>query len=121
MHSVCTMGSVSLSPYSSIVWSVVSESKRLRDRIWAGPAVLFVFYLVNGNAAIQQAAAVAVAIVQRDAEQAGRRQRAIGSDDGERYRIPVVGPSASEGHGVRHRVKGRGRDLRRLEVDAGAG
>lgn len=76
------------------------------------------FRLVDSNASIKQFATVAVPIVERDAKQSWRRQRAVGSDDGERHRVPIVGSSPGEGHGVRNLVKGRGRDLRRLKVDA---
>src|SRR6266404_7539311 len=67
------------------------------------------FPLVDRNASIQQVAAVAVAIVERDAKQSWRGQRAVGSYDREGYRAPIVGPSASKGHGVRNLVKGCGR------------
>src|SRR6266852_8716392 len=76
------------------------------------------FPLVDGNASIQQVAAVVVTIVERDAKQSWRGQRAVGSYDREGYRVPIVGPSASKGYGVRNLVKGCGRDLRRLKVDA---
>ena len=76
------------------------------------------FPLVDSNASIKQVATVVVPIVERDAKQSWRRQRAVSSDDRERYRVPIVGPSPGEGHGVRNLVKGRGRDLRRLKVDA---
>src|SRR5258708_33546150 len=35
--------------------------------------------------------------------------------------MPIVGASAGEGHSVRNLVESRGRDLRRLKIDAGAG
>jgi len=79
------------------------------------------FPLVDSNASIQQVAAVAVAIGERDAKQSWRGQRAVGSYDRECYRAPIVGPSPGEGHGVRNLVKGRGRDLGRLKVYARAG
>ena len=95
--------------------------KKMRGRLDAGLAVLSEFPLVHSNVSIQQVTAVAVAIVQRDAEQARRRQRTVGSDNGERNRMPIVGPSAGEGHSVPNFVEGCGRDVRRLKIDAGAG
>src|SRR5205814_4709310 len=75
--------------------------------------------LVNGNAAVEQVAAVAVSIAQRDAEQSRGHQRAIGSDNGECYRPAVIGTRAGQGDGVSDLVK-RGRwYLRGLEIHAG--
>jgi len=76
------------------------------------------FTSVDGNASIKQVATVVVPIVERDAEQSWGRQRAVGSHHRERYRVPIIGPGPGEGHGLRNLVKGRGRDLRRLKVDA---
>jgi len=49
------------------------------------------FGLVEPNAPVEQIAAVAVAVAQRDAEQPWRHQGAIHGDDGERHRHAVVG------------------------------
>jgi hypothetical protein len=64
------------------------------------------FPLVDSNASVKQVATVAVPIAERDAKQSGRRrQRAVGSNDRERYRVPIVVPSPGGGHGVRNLVK----------------
>src|SRR2546422_5281765 len=79
------------------------------------------FPLVDSNASVEQVAAVGVPIAERDAKHSRSDQGAVGSDDRERYRVPIVGSRPGEGHGVRNLVKGCGRDLRRLKVDTGAG
>ena len=71
-----------------------SESKKTaRPHISRPRSAVQDFPLVDSNASIQQVAAVVVAIVERDAKQSWRRQRAVGSDDRERYRAPIVGPT----------------------------
>jgi hypothetical protein len=61
---------------------------------------------VERNATAQQAAAVAVAVAQRDAEQPGRQEGAIHRHDRERHRQAIVGAYARNRDGMRHVVIG---------------
>jgi len=68
------------------------------------------------DAAGEQAAAVAVAVAQRDAEQPWRHQGAIHSDDGERDRQAIIGAQSRDGNGMRDAVIAHRRDLGGMEI-----
>src|SRR5437870_4968866 len=72
--------------------------------------------LSQQDAAGEQAAAVAVAIAQRDAEHPWRHQGAIHGDDGERDRQAIIGAQPHDSDGMRHAVIAHCRDLRGMEI-----
>jgi len=74
--------------------------------------------LLKLDAAIEQAAAIDVAIAQRDAEHPWWHQRAICRDDGKRHGQAVISPCPRDRHRVRHIVEGYGSQLGGLEIDA---
>src|SRR5438067_910633 len=86
------------------------SSERAAARPYIGLAAFS--ELVDGDASIQQAAAVAVSVAEGNAEHPRRGQRAIGSDNGEGHRRAIVGPRAGQSYGVRRFVEGSGGDLR---------
>src|SRR6202035_2297516 len=74
--------------------------------------------LMHGDAAVEQIAAVGIAVAQGDAEETGRRQRAIYGDDRERYRQAIIRAQSRDRDGMRHVVIGHRIDLRGVEISS---
>ena len=72
--------------------------------------------LSEQDAAGEQAAAVAVAIAQRDAKHPRRHQRAVYRNDGKRDRQAIIGAQSRDRDGMRHGVIGHRSDLRGMEI-----
>src|SRR5438445_3647698 len=72
--------------------------------------------LSEQDAAGEQAAAVAVAVAQRDAKHPRRHQGAIHGDDRERDRQAVIGAQPHDSDGMRDAVIAHCRDLGGMEI-----
>src|SRR5437879_5192826 len=72
--------------------------------------------LSQQDAAGEQAAAVAVAIAQRDAKHPRRHQRAVYRNDGERDRQAIIGAQPHDSDGMRDAVIADRSDLRGMEI-----
>jgi len=72
--------------------------------------------LSEQDAAGEQAAGVAVAVAQRDAEHPRRHQGAIHSDDRERHRQAIIGAQSRDRDGMRDAVIAHRSDLRGMEI-----
>jgi len=68
--------------------------------------------IVKRDRPVEQAAAVDVAVAQRNAERSWRHQRAVDGDDGEHHEQAIIGSQSGEGHRMRHAIEGRRSDLR---------
>jgi hypothetical protein len=74
------------------------------------------FGLVEPNNPIEQIAAVAVPVAQRDAERPWRHQRTIHGRDRERHWQAIIGAQSRDNNGMRHIVEGDGQNLGRVEI-----
>src|SRR5205807_3489310 len=64
----------------------------------------------------EQAAAVAVAVAEGDAEHPWRHQRAVYRNDGKRDRQAIIGAQSRDGNGMRQGVIGHRSDLLGMEI-----